>query len=123
MHVVATRGHDGQHDHCTDCDDTRNINYAQQMFKDNRFKGDLSQDISEVLHLYDICARQYRDSPLQKADLFIYIFDGCSTTTSTMEARLACLPLAFGIRMVAGKGCVAEQETRRAVDCKHCTSA
>ena len=55
---------------------SKKANYVQQMFKDCRFTGEISQDISETLRMYDICARQHNLSRSQKADFFVHVFDG-----------------------------------------------
>lgn len=57
-------------------DESKKANYVQQMFKDNKFGGDLSQDILETLNLYAICARKYSPSQAQKADFFVHVLDG-----------------------------------------------
>lgn len=46
------------------------------MFKDNKFNGDLSQDIMETMKLYAICSCQHRLSLSQKADFYVHVFEG-----------------------------------------------
>lgn len=46
------------------------------MFKDNKFSGELAEDIMETLKLYAICALQHTLGNAQKEDFFVHILDG-----------------------------------------------
>ena len=61
-------------------EDTRKASYVSQHFRDNRFKGGLKQSIELTLRDYNICSRQHRLSPSQKADYFVNILDGPART-------------------------------------------
>ena len=61
-------------------EDTRKASYVSQHFRDNQFKGGLTQSIDLTLRDYNICSRQHRLSPSQKADCFVNILDGPART-------------------------------------------
>lgn len=69
----------GSHHHRPEhFDDSKKANYVQQMFRDNKFNGDLSQDIMETMKLYGICSRQYHLTQPQKADFLVHVFEGAA---------------------------------------------
>lgn len=99
--------HQSQHAHYTqagtlarETDERRKADYEQQMLKDIRFYGYISEDIGETMRIYSICSKPYRLFRAQQADLFVHVFsvsarrfffDNCFTRDNMCFPEMAAI--------------------------------
>ena len=67
--------------------DTRKASGVNMHFKDRKFNGNVLQSIDLHIRDYNVCARQHKLSPTQKADFFSNILDGPARTFFFNNAR------------------------------------
>ena len=70
-----------------DTNDSRKATNVFQYFKDSKFTGDIKQSIELTIRDYNVCARQHKLTPKQKADFFVNVLADPARTFFFNNAR------------------------------------